>query len=106
MRRGVGAAILILALGGSNMVAWMATRPAMGPAGPAFDVSPPGRAQDSSIANTPTPSHAPPRRTAPAPPSFRHDPLRFLSLAPADSLELLSGIGPVLATRLLDARRE
>jgi DNA uptake protein ComE-like DNA-binding protein len=39
------------------------------------------------------------------PPSFQRDPLVFLSTAPADSLELLPGIGPVLASRLLAARR-
>jgi competence protein ComEA len=43
--------------------------------------------------------------TSSVPRSFQHDPLVFLSTAPADSLELLPGIGPVLATRLLEARR-
>jgi competence protein ComEA len=36
--------------------------------------------------------------------SFRADPLRFLSAAPADSLDLLPGIGPVLANRIAVAR--
>jgi predicted flap endonuclease-1-like 5' DNA nuclease len=37
--------------------------------------------------------------------SFRVDPLRFLSTAPADSLDLVPGVGPVLAARIIDARR-
>jgi hypothetical protein len=40
-----------------------------------------------------------------SPPSFATDPLRFLSRAPADSLDLLPGIGPVLARRIIEARR-
>lgn len=36
--------------------------------------------------------------------SFQTDPLRFLSLAPADSLALLPGIGPVLAARIAATR--
>ena len=39
------------------------------------------------------------------PPSFLADPLVFLSRAPADSLDLLPGIGPVLALRIVEARR-
>jgi competence protein ComEA len=39
------------------------------------------------------------------PPSFASDPLAFLSRAPADSLDLLPGIGPVLAARIVAARR-
>ena len=38
------------------------------------------------------------------PPSFLADPLVFLSRAPADSLDLLPGIGPVLAARIIETR--
>jgi predicted flap endonuclease-1-like 5' DNA nuclease len=38
------------------------------------------------------------------PPEYRRNPLRFLSTAPVDSLQLLPGIGPVLAERLASAR--
>jgi len=38
------------------------------------------------------------------PPDFVTAPLRFLSLAPVDSLEQLPGIGPVLAERIASAR--
>jgi DNA uptake protein ComE-like DNA-binding protein len=40
-----------------------------------------------------------------APSSFLADPLVFLSHAPADSLDMLPGIGPVLAARIIEARR-
>ncbi len=36
--------------------------------------------------------------------SYQDAPLAFLSRAPADSLQLLPGIGPVLANRIIDAR--
>jgi competence protein ComEA len=45
------------------------------------------------------------RSPAAPPPSFASSPLAFLSRAPADSLDLLPGIGPVLAARIVDARR-
>jgi competence protein ComEA len=46
------------------------------------------------------------QRTQALPPaSFQNDPLSYLSHAPADSLDLLPGIGPVLAGRIVDARR-
>lgn len=44
-------------------------------------------------------------RGMPAASSFHADPLAFLSTAPTDSLDLLPGIGPVLAGRIIDARR-
>jgi competence protein ComEA len=37
--------------------------------------------------------------------SFRAHPLTFLSSAPPESLDLLPGVGPVLARRIIDARR-
>jgi competence protein ComEA len=45
-----------------------------------------------------------PRARQIVPPSFRRNPLVFLSSAPADSLVLLPGIGPVLAERIVNAR--
>jgi hypothetical protein len=44
--------------------------------------------------------HSPP----PVPPSFVSHPLAFLSRASADSLDLLPGIGPVTAARIISAR--
>ena len=96
MRRMVGAAILIVALGGGSVSSWWSTRGTVVPA-------------DSSV--TLVPSLAVPladstlaRRAAPI--DYLPDPLAFLSTAPAESLDLLPGIGPVLATRLIAARRE
>jgi len=50
-----------------------------------------------------SPSSAPRSRQS-VPIAFRQDPLKFLSTAPTDSLQLLPGIGPVLAERLASAR--
>jgi len=103
MRRVLGAAIVILALGGSNLVAWMSTRRPMIPADSTFGAvlsQGPGESLSASI-----PAFTPHGGTPTVPLSFRLDPLRFLSTAPAESLDLLPGVGPVLATRLLDARR-
>lgn len=52
---------------------------------------------------TPTFSKAKTRAST-APASFDKDPLAFLSHAPADSLDLLPGIGPVLAARIIETR--
>ena len=57
-----------------------------------------------------TPPHDPPeqkrgartRQTVPL--DYRRNPLRFLSRAPADSLTLLPGVGPVIADRIIGAR--
>lgn len=109
MRRMVGATILVLALGGPKIVAWMSLRHAAPPADSTPGVFPPeqaggrdpsGRTSARALA---APAHT---RAASIPLSFQDDPLRFLNSAPADSLELLPGVGPVLATRLIDARRE
>ena len=45
-----------------------------------------------------------PPRAHSLPASFGSDPLHYLSTAPADSLQLLPGIGPVLAARVVGAR--
>ena len=103
MRRVVGAAIVILALGGWNMVAWMSTRRPMAPDDSTFGAFASQRAGDAPGPSVSAP--APRERVSPVPLSFCHNPLHFLSTAPVDSLDLLPGVGPVLATRLLDARR-
>jgi len=46
-----------------------------------------------------------PRSASQPPATFQNDPLSFLSRAPADSLDLVPGIGPVLAGRIVEARR-
>ena len=48
--------------------------------------------------------HSSGRRTPRVPLSFTLHPLIFLSTAPADSLTLLKGIGPVLAERIIETR--
>ena len=45
------------------------------------------------------------RASSEPPPAFVLDALAFLSRAPLDSLDLLPGIGPVLAGRIIEARR-
>lgn len=56
---------------------------------------------DSSTAPSPKKS----RREPPSvPEAFSRHPLAFLSRAPADSLVLLNGIGPVLAERIVETR--
>jgi predicted flap endonuclease-1-like 5' DNA nuclease len=100
MRRVVGAAIVILALGGSKMAAWMTTRHPTMPADSTFGAFASPHVDEATVANAST---RVPRDSFSL--SYVRDPLRFLSTAPADSLQLLPGVGPVLATRLLDARR-
>jgi competence protein ComEA len=93
----VGAAVLIgMICLGSRLSEWtLRVRPA--PADSTRTLLP-----TDSIRPAPTPRIHP----APvSPPSFATDPLRFLSRAPADSLDLLPGIGPVLAARIVEARR-
>lgn len=100
MRRMVGAAIVIVALGGGSVYSWWSTRGALVPA-------------DSSVTfvpSLPDSLEAPVADSTPAPRTAAIDylpsPLAFLSTAPAESLDLLPGVGPVLATRLVAARRE
>jgi predicted flap endonuclease-1-like 5' DNA nuclease len=90
----MGAAILIGALCGATVLSWWSARTKGG--APVEFVRAPF---DSTRA-----AAAPPARTAGI--EYLPDPLAFLSSAPADSLELLPGVGPVLATRLVAARRE
>jgi predicted flap endonuclease-1-like 5' DNA nuclease len=83
--------VLVVLLGSVHVVRWLQ------PSGPA----------DSSEAHvtiaTSLSAPASPARGAsstPAAPPWRDDPLLFLSTAPPDSLQLLPGIGPVLAARI------
>jgi len=92
MGRMVGAAILIALLGGATVVAWWSSRGVGAGTPPSILLSP------SSLDSTVT------VRPARTPIVTLSDPLAFLSTAPADSLELLPGVGPVLATRLVAAR--
>lgn len=102
MRRMVGAAILIVALGGGSLFSSFSLWSTRETAVPA----------DSSVTFVSSLSQ-PLADSVPTPPAPRAaaidylpDPLAFLSSAPADSLDLLPGVGPVLATRLVAARRE
>ncbi len=59
----------------------------------------------NSAANLSDPARVKPlRQEHSVPPSYRKNPLAFLSLAPTDSLRLLPGIGPVIAERVAVAR--
>ncbi len=94
MRRTMGAAILIAVLGGTTVVRWW------GGQAPGHD----SLAIVRVIADS---TRAADARPAPATGiEFLPDPLAFLSSAPADSLDLLPGVGPVLATRLVAVRRD
>jgi competence protein ComEA len=106
MRRVLGAGVLIIGLGASELSYLFFHR---GHAPPDPAVAPP-----ASVVSVPVPdvegrSAAGAARPRPAsssvPPSFQRDPLAFLSTAPPDSLDLLPGIGPVLASRIVAARR-
>lgn len=95
MRRVVGAVVVMAVIGAWNLIAdWSVKSRTAGNIPPVFIPSVPA---------TPSPRVTPPR---PAPPVlYFADPLVFLSTAPADSLDLLPGVGPVLAARTIDARR-
>jgi predicted flap endonuclease-1-like 5' DNA nuclease len=97
MRRMVGAAILVVALGSATVLAWLSQRDPVTPAN-----TPPSTAAAIDSARVARPRSP----SSPAIPArFPLQPLAFLSSAPAESLEALPGVGPVLATRLVDARR-
>ncbi len=100
MRRVLGAGLIVVMLGGGHLVHWIAGR-AVSESHP----SDPARVSAAPPGSVTTP------RAAPADPSagrvpgrFQTDPLGFLSTAPADSLDLLPGIGPVLARRIVTDR--
>ena len=103
MRRMVGAAVVVAVLGLPHLVAVCErSAPVVAPAPPIAATPAPSPVANSSTA-PPLPRRAPfPHADIIA--SFRADPLHFLSTAPADSLDLLPGIGPVLASRIAGAR--
>jgi competence protein ComEA len=93
MRRMVGAAMVVLVLASPNLVS-LVRDVVLAP------VSTSGTPLSTAIRRAaPTASS-----TATVPDSVRAVPLAFLSRAPADSLVLLPGIGPVLASRIIAAR--
>ncbi len=98
MRRMVGAALLIVGLGSISVRSWWATR--------ALDSLPIIEAslETSALRHADSIAVGLPKPLAPI--TSLPDPLVFLSSAPPESLELLPGVGPVLATRLVTARRE
>lgn len=100
MRRMVGASILVVALATVTVLRWL-RQPT-----PTEAIRPPAIIEAPSTAST---SSAPPdtfRTPAPIPIARLSDPLAFLSTAGADSLDMLPGIGPVLAARLIAAREQ
>jgi hypothetical protein len=108
MRRALGAVVVMALIGLWNFTDALLLRP---PPSPIERVSPAGSA----------PVLTQPVKLDPLPPatvrraqsvhdrlagsSFRADPFGFLSSAPADSLDLLPGVGPVLAARIIESRR-
>ncbi len=102
MRRMVGAAILVVGLGMASVLGWLRQRantPTLPPAARrAAIIESPRNAP--SLVVSPDSARAP----APQPITELTNPLAFLSTATADSLDLLPGVGPVLAARLIAAR--
>jgi competence protein ComEA len=98
--------IVVVVLGTPHLLAHLRAR---------HEERPRGAIATRPVAADPPPAPSLPARSADplpvaagerVPDSFRRDPLAFLSRASADSLDLLPGIGPVLATRIVAARRE
>jgi len=103
VQRVVGAVVVmgIICLGGI-LSEWMVR---IAPATPDTVVVFPPPDSLPAATSVSVPPTAPVRRSPITPPaSFLTDPLVFLSRAPADSLDLLPGIGPVLAARIMKAR--
>jgi len=96
MRRMAGAAMLVVLLGGARVWGWWSTRDS-------------AVAVDAAIVSavnlsdsTAAVSHPPAKLSL----DYVADLLAFLSVAPPESLDLLPGVGPVLATRLVAARHD
>jgi len=105
MRRVIGAVVVMGLIGVWNLTGlWFIER------GEVHDIEPPPSAPVivSSLSSAPPSRSLSPRgkiATAAAPASFSKTPFVFLSPAPAESLDLLPGVGPVLAARIIHARR-
>jgi len=93
----VGAAILIVGLGSISVRYWWATRNVPPDFPPIIERFSGLLEADSTASGLSKPL---------VPITSLPDPLAFLSSAPPESLDLLPGVGPVLATRLVTARRE
>ena len=89
MRRVFGLYLLVAAVTAPRIVAWISDAPM-----PPIDSLPPPI--------TATTKDAPLTRITPS--DYVRNPLLFLSTAPRDSLQLLPGIGPVLAERIASTR--
>jgi DNA uptake protein ComE-like DNA-binding protein len=100
MRRVLGAGVLIVGLGASDLLYLLvhSHRPRPDPAATSTVPTDPAAGAPPSVTRAG-------RATPTVPPSFASDPFAFLSTAPADSLDLLPGVGPVLAMRIVEARR-
>ena len=98
MRRMVGAAMVVVGLGTVTVLRWFQQASRTEALPPHSIIEAPASA-DSLLAS---PDSV--RRQSPTPITHLSDPLAFLSTATADSLDLLPGVGPVLAARLIAAR--
>jgi competence protein ComEA len=105
---------VVVVLGMIGLWNWMGAR-SLRPVADGFDPEHAVDLVDSQLVNAPpvtataqrhaTQSPALQRSSSLAGSSFRANPLTFLSTAPAESLDLLPGVGPVIAGRIIDARR-
>jgi hypothetical protein len=102
MRRMAGAVIVMALIGGLGLAERWFTRPS----GPPGAGAPAPALHDSAASMTRgAPAQTLARGGKIPPPAFARDPLLFLSTAPPESLDLLPGVGPVLASRIVEARR-
>lgn len=104
MRRLAGAWVVMAVIAAWNLAGNRFTRPSA-----PVDAGPFVFAGAETTSVSPAPATVPTREST-LPPgkiviaSFHREPLAFLSTAPADSLDLLPGVGPVLAARIIEAR--
>jgi competence ComEA-like helix-hairpin-helix protein len=99
MRRMVGAAMVVVGLGTASVLGFLRQRAHT-------DANLPQAAIIESPIGAETLAFRPDSlgTSNPQPITYLSDPLAFLSTATADSLDLLPGVGPVLAARLIAAR--
>ncbi|HEU4929434.1 MAG TPA: helix-hairpin-helix domain-containing protein [Candidatus Krumholzibacteria bacterium] len=93
----VGASILVVALATVTVLRWLRQPTSTEATRPSAIIEAPSTATSRAPSDT---FRTPP----PIPIVHLSDPLAFLSTAGADSLDMLPGIGPVLAARLIAAR--